>query len=289
MPAERLGKLLAAAGVASRRAADALVEAGRVTVDGRVATLGEKADPATQVVAVDGRPIGAAAGLVHVAVHKPAGVTSTAADRHAARTVLDLVPAGLVPPGTRLYPVGRLDQDSEGLLLLTNDGAWTDRVLHPRHGVEREYAVAVAAPLGADQRAALAAGIPLEEGVARLVSLRPATRTETALLAGLVDPPPARGLAWYRVVLAHGWKRQVRRMLAGVGAPVVRLVRVRVGTLRLDLASGQARRLTPAEVRRLAAIRPPAPRGAGRSPGAVPSAPRPPVSSTGSRRQGGSR
>jgi 23S rRNA pseudouridine2605 synthase len=262
MGAERLGKVLAAAGVASRRAADALVAAGRVTVDGRVATLGEKADPAVQVVAVDGRPIGAgAAPAVHLAVHKPAGVTSTAADRHAARTVLDLVPPGLVPPGTRLYPVGRLDRDSEGLLLLTNDGSWTERVLHPRHGVEREYAVALAAPLDEARRAALAAGIPLEEGVAGLVALRPATRTETALLAALLDPPPARGLAWYRVVLAHGWKRQVRRMLAAVGAPVVRLVRVRVGTLRLDLPAGQARRLTPAEVRRLGAPRP-----AGRGP-----------------------
>jgi len=228
-----------------------------VTVDGRTAVLGEKADPALQVVAVDGRPIGAsAAAPVHVALHKPAGVTSTAADRHAARTVLDLVPAGLVPPGTRLYPVGRLDLDSEGLLLLTNDGAWTDRVLHPRHGVEREYAVAVAVPLAGEQRAALAAGIPLEEGIARLVSLRPATRTETALLAGQVDPPPGRALVWYRVVLAHGWKRQIRRMLAAVGAPVLRLVRVRVGTLRLDLPAGQARLLTPAEARRLAASRP---------------------------------
>jgi 23S rRNA pseudouridine2605 synthase len=272
MPSERLGKVLAAAGVASRRAADALVEAGRVTVDGRVATLGEKADAAVQVIAVDGRPIGAvAAPVVHLAVHKPSGVTSTVADRHAARTVLDLVPAGLVPRGTRLYPVGRLDQDSEGLLLLTNDGAWTERVLHPRHGVEREYAVATERPLDADQRSALAAGIALEEGVARLVSLRPATRTETSLLAALVSPAPDRGLTWYRVVLAHGWKRQVRRMLAGVGAPVERLVRVRVGTLRLDLPSGQARLLTPAEVRRL---------GASRLPD------RPPVSSGGSQRQG---
>jgi 23S rRNA pseudouridine2605 synthase len=258
MPAERLGKVLAAAGIASRRAADALVGAGRVTVDGRTALLGEKADPALQVVAVDGRPIGAtAAPPVYVALHKPAGVTATAADRHAARTVLDLVPPGLVPPGTRLYPVGRLDLDSEGLLLLTNDGAWTERVLHPRHGVEREYAVAVALPLDKEQRAALAAGIPLEEGIARLVSLRPATRTETALLAAQVDPPPGRGLAWYRLVLAHGWKRQVRRMLGAVGAPALRLVRVRVGTLRLDLPAGQARLLVPAEVRRLAASRPP--------------------------------
>ena len=258
MPVERLGKVLAAAGVASRRGADALVAAGRVTVDGRPAVLGERADPALQVVAIDGRPIRAtAAPLVHLALHKPAGVTATAADRHAARTVLDFVPSRLVPPGTRLYPVGRLDLDSEGLLLLTNDGAWTDRVLHPRHGVEREYAVAVAVPLGSEQRSALAAGIPLEEGIARLVSLRPATRTETALLAAQMDPPPGRGLAWYRVVLAHGWKRQIRRMLAAVGATVVRLVRVRVGTLRLDLPAGQARLLTPAEVRRLAASPPP--------------------------------
>jgi 23S rRNA pseudouridine2605 synthase len=257
VPAERLGKVLAAAGVASRRGADALVAAGRVTVDGRVATLGESADPASQAIAVDGRPV-AAAGAAHryLAVHKPAGVTSTAADRHAARTVLELVPPDLAPRGTRLYPVGRLDLDSEGLLLLTNDGAWTDRVLHPRYGVEREYAVAVAVPLGREQRDALAAGIPLEEGTARLVGLRPATRTETARLAELLVPRPARTLTWYRVVLAHGWKRQVRRMFSAVGAPVERLVRVRVGTLRLDLPSGGARRLAPAEVRRLGAPRP---------------------------------
>jgi 23S rRNA pseudouridine2605 synthase len=272
VPAERLGKVLAAAGVASRRGADALIAAGRVTVDGRVASLGESADPAAQAIAVDGRPLAAPARHVYLAVHKPAGVTSTAADRHADRTVLDLVPRGTVAAGTRLYPVGRLDRDSEGLLLLTNDGDWTDRVLHPRHGVEREYAVAVEVPLDRERREALAAGVALDEGVARLVGLRPATRTETALLADLVAPRPSPGLAWYRVVLAHGWKRQVRRMFAGVGAPVVRLVRVRVGTLRLDLASGAVRQLTPAEVRRL---------------GAPPPAPGRPLSSGRSSRQGG--
>lgn len=268
MAAERLGKLLAAAGVASRRSADAMIAAGRVTVDGRVATLGESADPAVQAIALDGRPVAAAARRVYLAVHKPAGVTSTTADRHAGRTVLDLVAPGTVPPGTRLYPVGRLDRDSEGLLLLTNDGTWTDRVLHPRHGVEREYAVAVSVPLARDQRQALAAGIALEEGTARLLALRPATRTETARLAELLAPRPDPRLAWYRVVLAHGWKRQVRRMFGAVGAPVVRLARVRVGTLRLDLASGTVRPLRPAEVRRLAALpgppvpeRPPRPGG----------------------------
>ena len=254
MPAERLGKVLAGAGVASRRGADALIAAGRVTVDGRGATLGESADPARQAIAVDGRPVAATPPRhVYLAAHNPAGVTSTAADRHAARTVLDLVPAALAPPRTRLYPVGRLDQDSEGLLLLTNDGAWTDRILHPRHGVEREYAVAVAGPLRREQREALAAGIALEEGTARLVALRPATRTETTRLGELLAPRPAAGLAWYRVVLAHGWTRQVRRMFAAVGAPVDRLVRVRVGTLRLDVPSGAVRPLGAAEVRRLAA------------------------------------
>jgi 23S rRNA pseudouridine2605 synthase len=249
---ERLGKVLATAGVASRRAADALIAAGRVTVDGRVAALGEAADPASQAIEVDGRPIGSVPpGRVYLAVHKPAGVTSTAADRHAASTVLDLVPASLVPAGQRLYPVGRLDRDSEGLLLITNDGAWTDRILHPRHGVEREYAVALAFPLDRGQREALGAGVPLEEGLARLLSLRPATRTETSRLAELLHPRPAAGLAWYRVVLGHGWKRQLRRMFAGVGAPVARLVRVRVGTLQLDIPSGSARPLAAAEVRRL--------------------------------------
>jgi 23S rRNA pseudouridine2605 synthase len=249
---ERLGKVLATAGVASRRAADALIAAGRVTVDGRVAVLGEAADPARQAIEVDGRPIGSVPpGRVYLAVHKPAGVTSTAADRHAASTVLDLVPAALVPAGQRLYPVGRLDRDSEGLLLITNDGAWTDRVLHPRYEVQREYAVALAHPLDREQRAVLGGGVSLEEGLARLLSLRPATRTETARLAELLHPRPAAGLAWYRVVLTHGWKRQVRRMFAAVGAAVVRLVRVRVGTLQLDIPSGGVRSLAPGEVRRL--------------------------------------
>jgi 23S rRNA pseudouridine2605 synthase len=193
------------------------------------------------------------APTIHLALHKPAGVTSTVADRHADRTVLDLVPARYLPAGVRLYPVGRLDRESEGLLLLTNDGAWTDRVLHPRHGVEREYAVALELPLEVEQRTALAAGIALEEGIARLGGLRPATRTETTSLARLLDPRPAPALTWYRATIGQGWKRQLRRMFGAVGAPVARLVRVRVGSLRLDLGAGAIRPLTAAEVRRLGA------------------------------------
>jgi 23S rRNA pseudouridine2605 synthase len=254
MPAERLQKVLAAAGVASRRASEALIAAGRVTVDGRVARLGDQVDPTVSVVEVDRRPIGASAAPVHLALHKPAGVTSTVRDRHAERTVLDLLPTALVPDGTRVYPVGRLDLDSEGLLLVTNDGAWADRVLHPRHGVEREYAVALAAPLSDEQRAAIDRGIELDEGLALLAHpLRSATPIEVRRLAALLAPPSDPSLTWYRATLRQGWKRQLRRMFAAVGAPIARLVRVRIGPLRIDeLPSGRARRLKAPEVRGLA-------------------------------------
>ena len=256
MAAERLQKVLAAAGVASRRASEALIAAGRVTVDGRVATLGEQADPETSVILVDGRPIPGAVSHVHLALHKPAGVTSTVSDRHAATTILDLVPTSLIPDGVRLYPVGRLDQDSEGLLLLTSDGEWADRVLHPRFGVEREYAIGVARPLDARQIEELRRGIRLEEGLARLAQpLRAQTQVETRRLTALLDPHPGT-LTWYRAVLGQGWKRQLRRMFGAVGVPIDRLVRVRVGRVRLDdLHTGQIRRLKPAEVRDLGAGR----------------------------------
>lgn len=251
MAAERISKVLASAGVASRRAADAMVAAGRVTVDGRPAVLGERVDPASQRVEVDGRPIGPpAAGRVYLAVHKPAGVTSTVRDPHAARTVVALVPAGLAA-GARLYPVGRLDRDSEGLLLLTDDGEWAERVLHPRYGVEREYAVGLARMLSREQAEALEAGVRLEEGMAAVLGLRAQTAAEDRRLAELIAPP-APGLVWVRATIGQGWKRQLRRMFAGVGAPVRRLVRVRIGTLRLDpLASGEVRALSAQEARRL--------------------------------------
>jgi 23S rRNA pseudouridine2605 synthase len=254
VPEERIQKVLAAAGVASRRAAETLIGEGRVRVDGKVATIGQKVDPSTAAIEVDGTPVGIGVARSYVALHKPAGVTSTTRDRHAAATVLDLVPTALAPDGTRLYPVGRLDQDSEGLLLLTNDGEWAERVLHPRFGVEREYAVALAAALTGDQARALNAGIRLEEGLARLAGpIRTAPASETRLLAGTLDPPSDPGLTWYRATLAQGWKRQLRRMFGAVGAPIVRLVRVRIGPVRLgDLPSGRARALKAPEVRALA-------------------------------------
>ncbi len=258
MAPERLQKVLAAAGVASRRASEALIAAGRVTVDGRRASLGQQVEPNKAVIEVDGMPIGSAARTTYLLLHKPAGVTSTTHDRHAATTVLDMVPTALIPDGGRLYPVGRLDQDSEGLLILTNDGAWSERVLHPRFGVEREYAIGLGQQLDADQLAALRAGIELDEGRADLFHLRPMTEVEVGRLEELLDPPAPR-LAWYRATLRQGWKRQLRRMFAAVGAPIDRLVRVRIGPVRIDgLRGGRVRPLKAPEVRGLGS-------GAGRS------------------------
>jgi 23S rRNA pseudouridine2605 synthase len=252
MPPERLQKVLAAAGVASRRASEVLIAAGRVRVDGKRATLGQVVDPAKAVVEVDGRPIGEAARTTYLLLHKPAGVTSTTQDRHAAQTVLELVPTALVPDGARLYPVGRLDQDSEGLLILTNDGGWSERVLHPRFGVEREYALALRVPLDRDQTAALTRGIDLDEGLATLHHLRPMTAIEVERLESLLRPAAAPGLAWYRATLRQGWKRQLRRMFGAVEAPIERLVRVRIGPVRIDgLVSGRVRPLKAPEVRGL--------------------------------------
>jgi len=254
MPAERLQKVLAAAGVASRRASEGLIAAGRVQVDGRRATLGQQVDPQTARIEVDGLPIGAAARTTYLLLHKPAGVTATTRDRHAETTVLDLIPTALVPDGGRLYPVGRLDQDSEGLLILTNDGAWSERVLHPRYGVEREYALAVRRQLDRDQVQALGEGIALEEGLATFHHLRLMTAVETSRLVDLLTPSPPAGLNWYRATLRQGWKRQLRRMFGAVDAPIERLVRVRIGPVRIDgLRSGRVRPLKAPEVRGLAA------------------------------------
>jgi 23S rRNA pseudouridine2605 synthase len=253
MPAERLQKVLAAAGVASRRASEQLIAAGRVLVDGKRATLGQQVDPESASILVDGQPIGGAARTTYLLLHKPAGVTSTTRDRHAATTVIDLVPTALIPDGGRLYPVGRLDLDSEGLLILTNDGAWSERVLHPRFGVEREYALALARPLDRDQVRTLEHGIRLDEGEATLHHLRSMTELERHRLEDLLEPRSAAGLTWYRATLRQGLKRQLRRMFGVVEAPIERLVRVRIGPVRIDgLRSGRVRPLKAPEVRGLA-------------------------------------
>jgi pseudouridine synthase len=252
MARQRLQKVLAAAGLASRRGAEDLIRAGRVTVDGRPAILGEQVDPEMQRVLVDGKELPALdTPRYYWALNKPAGVVSTVRDRHAGRTVLQLLPPQ-ARRAARLYPVGRLDEDSEGLLLLTNDGAWADLLLHPRYGVEREYMVGLGRSLTRQQKADLRGGIRLEEGVGRLDLLEDPTPAQVRRMLALMEPR-AEDLRWYRVVLAQGWKRQIRRMLDAVGAPALRLVRVRVGTFKLtDLRAGEARQLQHGEVRQLA-------------------------------------
>ena len=252
MTRERLQKVLASAGVASRRSAEELIRGGRVTVDGRLAILGEQVDPDMQRVVVDGIPLPAIERQrSYWMMNKPAGVVSTVKDRHAEKTVMDLLPQN-AKREARLYPVGRLDEGSEGLLLFTNDGAWADLLLHPRYGVEREYMVGLDRSVTKQQKLALRDGIELEEGLARMDLLEDATQAQVRKLLDLLAPPHTE-LRWYRVVLAQGWKRQIRRMFDAVDVPVRRLVRVRVGSLKLmDIHPGEARPLVHAEVTQLA-------------------------------------
>jgi 23S rRNA pseudouridine2605 synthase len=227
---ERLQRALARAGFGSRRSAERLIVEGRVAVNGRVAKLGNRVDLRRDRVTVDGVPVPTDPDLRYLALNKPAGVTTTLADRHAERS---LVP--LLPPGPRVIPVGRLDRESEGLLLLTNDGDLAHRLQHPRFGVEKEYLVEVEGAVSKAVVARLTRGVELEDGTARAVRAGPVQRAgeRTAL----------------SVVMAEGRKREVRRMLAAVGFPVRRLVRVRVGPVQLGpLKPGKTRALTAEEV-----------------------------------------
>ncbi len=237
----RLQKVMADRGVASRRRAEELITEGRVRVDGEmVTTLGTRVAEDARIE-VDGRPVAAAPEHRYVLLNKPIGVVSTARDEHGRRTVVDQIGAR-----ERLYPVGRLDTDSEGLLLLTNDGTWAERVLHPRYGHEREYDVAVEGDLTDEALARLQRGIPLEEGTARAVRISLRSRS--------------RGRSRISMVLLTGWKRQVRRMCLAVGLKVTRLVRVRMGPLELGrLRPGEFRDLTKKEIE--AMIAPAAARG----------------------------
>ena len=234
---ERLNKYLCRAGVASRRRADELIAAGRVKVNGSLVTLpGTKVDEATACVELDGRPVSPLSGYLYVLLHKPRGFVSTVRDPHASRSALDLVKVR-----QRLYPVGRLDKDSEGLLLLTNDGDLTQRLTHPRYEHEKEYRVLVAGTPGAASLERLRQGIELEEG--------PSAPARVDLESS------AEGLTWLRFVIHEGRKRQLRRMCEAIGHPVQRLIRVRLGSLYLgDLAPGKWRFLTEAEKAALLAL-----------------------------------
>jgi 23S rRNA pseudouridine2605 synthase len=227
---ERLQKVLARTGFGSRRVCENLIAAGRVRVNGEVAVLGRRVDPDHDRVEVDGAGVGVRAGLVHYLLNKPRGVVSTASDPQGRTTVVQLVPAE-----PRVFPVGRLDTDTEGLLLLTNDGELTHRLTHPSFGVEKEYLAEVDGSPSPAALRQLREGVVLDDGP-----------TAPARVAAV----PPRAL---RLVIHEGRNRQVRRMCEAVGLPVVRLVRTRIGPLAdRDLAPGAYRELSLAEVRALA-------------------------------------
>ena len=244
---ERLQKLLSMAGVASRRAAEELILQGRVDVNGEVVrTLGSKADPVTDVVRVDGRRLRFDLRLRYILLNKPKSVVTTRKDPEGRRTVIELL------EGVReyVYPVGRLDYDTEGLLLLTSDGSLAAELTHPRHAVARVYEAVIAGNPGEDALDKLRRGVFLD-----------GSRTSPAEVQRLRDPNK-KGFGsrtpttLLRITLREGRNRQVRRMCASIGHPVRKLTRVRMGPISLgNLRPGQWRDLTPAEVQKLRAPR----------------------------------
>jgi 23S rRNA pseudouridine2605 synthase len=227
---ERLQKTLARLGFGSRRVCEDLIADGRVTVNGEVADLGRRIDLEADQVEVDGVPVGVRPDFVYYLLHKPAGVVTTAADTHGRPTVIEMV-----PEEPRVFPVGRLDMDTEGLLLLTNDGVLTQRLTHPSFGVEKEYLAHVEGEPSASALTRLRKGVELDDGV-----------TAPAKVATI-------GPSLLRITIHEGRNRQVRRMCEAVGHPVVRLVRTRIGPLTdTRLKAGEWRQLEVEEVRALA-------------------------------------
>lgn len=230
--AERLQKVLAAAGVGSRRACEDLIFRRRVTVNGRVAQLGDKADPARDVIVVDGERLQADVRLVYVAMNKPRGVVTTMADEKGRTELADFIGARLEQ---RVYHVGRLDADSEGLLLLTNDGTLAHKLMHPSYEVLKTYLAEVAGPIPRNLAKRLTTGVELEDGPVKVDGFK------------LVDT--LGKTAQVELTLHEGRKHIVRRLMAEVGHPVSRLIRTSIGPIKLgDLRTGRMRRLTNAEV-----------------------------------------
>jgi len=231
---ERLQKILARAGYGSRRSCEELISAGRVRVNGQAVGLGDKADASKDKITLDGRPVTQAETLVYVALYKPRGVISTVSDPELRPAVRDLVPVA----GT-LYPVGRLDFDSEGLVLMTNDGDLANKLTHPRYEHEKEYRVLVAKQPDAEQLNLWRRGVVLEDGF------------RTGPAGVYVVSKHGKG-AWLDVTLTEGHKRQIREMGIQTGLPVIQIVRVRIGELRLgSLKPKEWRFLTTQEVQAL--------------------------------------
>ena len=230
---ERLQKLIASAGLCARRTAEEWIAAGRVCVNGTVASLGDRADPETDTVMVDGAPLPGKPGAVYLMLNKPRGYVTTLSDEYGRRTAAELV----ADCGVRVYPVGRLDRDSEGLLLFTNDGELAQRLLHPRHQVDKVYLVTVRGDIrGAAERLMAITNLDGEP-------IAPAQAAEVAR---------HEGQAVLRVTIHQGKNRQVRRMCAQIGLHVVRLQRIQEDSLLLgDLSAGKWRYLTDQELQGL--------------------------------------
>ena len=230
---ERLQKVLARAGVASRRAVEEMIVAGRIQVNGRLAVLGQRVDVSKDEVKVDGSRIPLQEHLVHYVANKPIGVVSTASDPEGRPTVVDLA-----DPVVRLWPVGRLDIDSEGAVILTNDGELTNLLTHPRYGVPKTYLVEVQGSVPERTARRLAKGVELDDGMTAPAEVQLIERS--------------RGGSLIEVTIREGRNRQIRRMMDAVGHPVRRLVRTRIGPIALGrLRPGTVRRLSPEEVRAL--------------------------------------
>lgn len=231
----RLQKVLAQAGVASRRAAEEMISQGRVRVNGLTVTeLGRRVDPESDDIRVDGNPVSVSHSKVYWLLYKPGGCVTTLRDPQGRRTVMDWIPEAV----ERVFPVGRLDYDAEGLLLLTNDGVLAHRLQHPRFGVRKSYEVKVKGHPDPEALRRLARGVRLEEGLTAPAEVSLMRRQDDA--------------AWLRIVLHQGWYRQIKRMCASVGHQVLKIRRVGYGPLRLGkLKPGEARRLSPSEVREL--------------------------------------
>lgn len=230
---ERLQKILAQAGYGSRRACEDFISAGRVRVNGQIASLGQKADPVADKITLDGKPIAAAEVLIYIALHKPRNVLSTVEKEQGdnRQSVRDLVDV----PG-HIYPVGRLDFESEGLVLMTNDGDLSNRLTHPRYGHEKEYKVLLAKRPDQEQVVAWKRGVVLEDG------------HKTAPVEVWFETAQGKG-AWMKVIMKEGRKRQIRETCRQLALPVVRIVRTRIGALRLgNLKPRQWRYLTKNEV-----------------------------------------
>jgi 23S rRNA pseudouridine2605 synthase len=266
---ERIQKILAQAGVASRRASEELIVSGRVRVNGAVAELGQKADPAKDKITVDGRVIKPPEQKIYIALHKPRYVLSTVEPEpgDSRQTVRDLVPVS-----ERLYPVGRLDFDSEGLILMTNDGDLAQKLTHPSHGHVKVYRVLVARQPDQEQLATWRRGVVLEDGY----------KTQPAEVR--VERTFGKG-AWLRVEMREGRKRQIREIGTLIGLPVVRILRISIGTLHLGVMKpGEWRYLSAEEIAALKTGEPKKaafkPRREFRPKTATPARGRPPVRST---------